>query len=117
MFIRGHLLLDSDVHRTSRLEVSSAHVLDFGGRINEAFIMVIDMPKHIEARLTSEKAALNLALGLYASNEISLGQGARIAKLSVPEFMKELGQRKIPAHYRVEDLEQDLKSIEKYFKK
>lgn len=79
--------------------------------------MVIEMPEQIEARLTPEKAALNLALGLYASNEISLGQGARIAKLSVSEFMKALGQRKIAAHYGIEDLEQDLKSIEKYFKK
>ena len=79
--------------------------------------MVIDMPEQIEARLTPEMAALNLALGLYSSNEVSLGQGARIAKVPIAQFMKELGRRKIAIHYGVEDLEQDLKTIEKYFKK
>src|SRR5688572_4063898 len=103
-------MFDNDLHRVSRQSELRAvdagqrqHLLDFGNRINEILIMVIDLPEHIEARLTPEAGALNLAVGLYASNEISLGQGARIAKLSISEFMKELGRRKIAMHYGVED--------------
>ena len=79
--------------------------------------MVIEVPEQIEARLTPESAALNLALGLFVSNEVTLGQAARISKLSYPQFMKELGKRKIPLHYGMEELQQDLKTIETLSKK
>jgi predicted HTH domain antitoxin len=73
--------------------------------------MVIEMPEQIAARLTPEVAALNLALGLYASEEVTLEQGSRIARMSQPEFLKELGKRRIPFHYGIEEFEEDMATI------
>ena len=79
--------------------------------------MLIDVPQQIEARLTPESAALNLALGLFVSDEVTLGQAARIAKIPYAQFMKELGKRKIPIHYGVAEFEEDLTTIDRLSKK
>jgi predicted HTH domain antitoxin len=75
--------------------------------------MVIEVPEQIEARLTPEAVALNLALGLYTSREVTIGQAAGIAKISIPAFQDELGRRKIPINYGLADLETDLRTIQK----
>jgi predicted HTH domain antitoxin len=75
--------------------------------------MVIEVPEHIEARLTADGAALNFALGLYASDEVTLEQGADIAKISQPEFLKELAKRKIPVHYGIAEFDEDLATIKR----
>ena len=43
---------------------------------------------------------------------MTLGQGAEATGQSQDEFMRELGRRKIPLHYGVEDLAQDLVTVE-----
>lgn len=66
-------------------------------------------------RVTEEELRFDLALGLYIDEKATLGQAARIAGLSTPAFLDELGKRKIPVHYGIEDLAADeatLRSLE-----
>ncbi len=75
--------------------------------------MTIALPAPLEARLTPRQAALHLAIGLFAAEEVTLGQAAEAADISQADFMRELGARKIPLHYGVEDFAADLLTIEK----
>ena len=52
-----------------------------------------------------------MALGLFRDGKATLEQAAKVAGLSIPLFMKELGKRQIPLHYDVLDLQQDLKTL------
>lgn len=63
--------------------------------------------------LTPERLRLATAVGLYASDEVTLGQAAEIAGLSQTEFLRELGRRGICVHYDVEEFEQDLQTLQK----
>ena len=74
--------------------------------------MNLTLPPDIESKLTPRNAALNLAIGLFVSEEVTLGQGARIAGLPQATFLRELGKRRIPIHYGPEELAEDLKTIE-----
>ena len=58
-------------------------------------------------RMTEEELKFDLALGLYIDEKATLGQAARIAGMSTPAFLDELGKRKIPIHYGIEDLAAD----------
>lgn len=62
--------------------------------------------------LSESEARLDIALGLFADRKATLGRAALIAGLSHAEFQKELGRRRIPIHYDVEDLEADLLTIQ-----
>ncbi len=57
--------------------------------------------------MTSEELRFVLALGLCVDEKVTLGQAARIAGMSAPAFLDELGKRKIPVHYGMEDLAAD----------
>jgi len=74
--------------------------------------MQLTLPENIEARLTPANAALHLAIGLFVTEEATLGQAAEIAGLSQAAFLKELGQRRIPIHYGPEELAEDLRLVE-----
>ncbi|MEO6750979.1 MAG: UPF0175 family protein [Chthoniobacteraceae bacterium] len=75
--------------------------------------MNIALPAPLESSLTESRAALHLAIGLYSSGEVTLGQAAEVAHLSQTQFLHELGRRKIPMNYGQEDFAQDLITIEK----
>jgi predicted HTH domain antitoxin len=74
--------------------------------------MNLALPESMEARLSPEITALHLAIGLFVSEETTLGQAAEIAGLSQSEFLRELGQRRIPIHYGIEELSEDLRTVE-----
>jgi predicted HTH domain antitoxin len=61
--------------------------------------------------LTEDQARLDLALGLFIDQRVTLGRGAEIARLPQADFLKELGQRGIPVHYDVEDFHADLRTL------
>jgi predicted HTH domain antitoxin len=61
--------------------------------------------------VTPERLLIDLAVGLYAGRRISMGRAARIAGLSQPEFLHELGRSGIPVNYDVEDFEADLRTL------
>jgi len=62
-------------------------------------------------KLTEEEIRFDLALGLFIDERATLGQAARIAGMSTPSFLDELGKRKIPIHYGLEDLAADEATI------
>ncbi len=74
--------------------------------------MLLTLPDHFEARLSPQSTALHLAIGLFVSDESTLGQAAEVAGLSQAAFLRELGQRRIPIHYGREELAADLQSVE-----
>ena len=62
--------------------------------------------------LTERDAMVDIAIGFYKREQVSLGRAAEIAGLSSSEFLAELGRRRIPINYRTEDLERDLETLE-----
>lgn len=74
--------------------------------------MNIALPEALESRLTPVQTALHLAIGLFVAEEATLGQAAEVAGLSQSEFLRELGRRKIPLHYGVEEFSRDLATLE-----
>ncbi len=74
--------------------------------------MKITLPESIKARLSPESTALHLAIGLFVSEEATLGQAAEVAGLSQAKFLRELGKRRIPIHYGAEELSEDLRAVE-----
>lgn len=74
--------------------------------------MQLTLPEAVETRLSPREASLHLAIGLFVSEEVTLGQAAEIAGLTQTAFLKELGHRRIPIHYGMEELAEDLRTIE-----
>ena len=52
---------------------------------------------------------IELACRFYASGWLTLGQGARMAKLDQYAFGVQLAERNIPRHYSLEDMDADLR--------
>ncbi len=73
--------------------------------------MNVSLPKQIEERLTPQTAALQLAIGMFVSEEATLGQAAEIAGMTQAAFLRELGQRRIPIHYGAAELMEDLQTV------
>ena len=63
--------------------------------------------------LSEPQFKLELAIHLYAINVFTLGQASLFCDISQAEMMEQLGSRKIPVHYTVEDLDYDYKNIVK----
>jgi len=61
--------------------------------------------------LNEKDLLLHLALGLFIDDKVSLGSAARIAGMSVPAFIDELGKRKIPIQYGAEELASDARTL------
>ena len=64
-----------------------------------------------DAQITEEELRFDLALGLFIDDKATLGQAARLAGMSGPAFLDELGKRKLPVHYGIQDLEADIETI------
>ena len=61
--------------------------------------------------VTIRSERLAFAIGLYKREQVSLGRAAEISGLSSPEFLNELGRRRIPINYEAEDLRLDLDTL------
>ncbi|HWF20210.1 MAG TPA: UPF0175 family protein [Verrucomicrobiae bacterium] len=61
--------------------------------------------------LTESQALLDLAVGLFTEQRVTLARAAQIARVTQMDFQKELGKRGIPIHYDVEDLQSDLRNL------
>ena len=64
------------------------------------------------ARLTVDEVKLELAVSLYASGRLSSGKARELAGMSLREFRQVLTARRIPVHYGVDDLEDDVETLE-----
>jgi predicted HTH domain antitoxin len=74
--------------------------------------MELTLPAPLDERLSPSDAALHLAIGLFVSEEVTLGQAAKIAGLAQADFLRELGRRQIPLHYGDAELDEDLAVVE-----
>ena len=74
--------------------------------------MELTLPHPLAARMSPKDAALHLAIGLFVTEEATLGQAAETAGLSQANFLRELGRRRIPIHYGPEELASDLRKVE-----
>ena len=70
--------------------------------------MIVPLPANLEDQFTTEEMRLQLALGMYIDQRVTLGQGAQVAGLSQSEFLHELGRRQIPVHYDDADFREDI---------
>ncbi|HEY2736938.1 MAG TPA: UPF0175 family protein [Thermoanaerobaculia bacterium] len=73
----------------------------------------LEIPQDVldSARLTAGEALLELAVHLYEQGRLSIGKAHELAGLSLWEFRQLLGFSKIPPHFSIEDLEQDLETL------
>jgi predicted HTH domain antitoxin len=74
--------------------------------------MELTLPKPWDERLSPQKVALHLAIGLFVTQEATLGQAAQTAGLSQTDFLRELGRHQIPIHYSLDELAEDLKTVD-----
>ena len=74
--------------------------------------MELTLPKPLDKRISQQDAALHLAFGLFVTEEATLGQAAQTAGLSQAAFLRELGRRRIPIHYGLDELAADLQAVE-----
>jgi predicted HTH domain antitoxin len=74
--------------------------------------MELTLPMPLTDRLSYMDVALHLAIGLFVTEEATLGQAANVSGLSQTAFLRELGRRQIPIHYGPEELAADLKTVE-----
>jgi len=73
--------------------------------------MELPLPAPLAQRLSTQDAALHLAIGLFVTEEATLGQ-AQVAGLSQSDFLRELGRRRIPIHYGPDEWAADLQAVE-----
>jgi len=63
--------------------------------------------------LTEKELLLKIAIELFKEEKVTLAEGSEIARLHQLQFQKELAKRKIPIHYGIEELEEDLKTLDR----
>ena len=75
--------------------------------------MTIELPDaEIESlHLTEKQARLELAVGLYAGREVTLGRAARIAGTTYAAFMQEIAKRGICISYTQQDALDDIRQL------
>ena len=76
-------------------------------------MLMIELPDmDIESlHLTPEQARLELAVGMYAGREVTLGRAARIAGMTYAAFMQEIGKRGICISYTDKDALEDIREL------
>ena len=65
--------------------------------------------------LNERDAVVDIAIGLYKREQVSLGRAAEVAGLSSVAFLAELGHRRIPINYSVADLKSDIAALNEKF--
>ncbi len=58
--------------------------------------------------LDEHDAVVDIAIGLYKRQAVSLGRAAEIAGISSVDLLAELGRRHIPINYGVDELRKDV---------
>ncbi len=61
--------------------------------------------------LSEEELRMELAIALYAAKKISFGKARKLADIDWYTFRGILTERGIPAHYDIEDFEQDMETL------
>lgn len=76
--------------------------------------MTLSLPDDVfrSLLLSEQEILLELAIALYAAKKISFGNARRIAQLDWYRFRQILADRDIPAHYDLEQFEEDLRNLD-----
>ena len=61
--------------------------------------------------LTEAELKIELAVALFARERLTLGQAALLAGLPQIDFQRVLASRRIPLHYGLEAMEEDLQRV------
>ncbi len=64
------------------------------------------------ANIKPDELLIELAVYLYDKGRYSMGKAKNLAGLDLISFQKELAKRNVYIKYGIEDLEQDLKTLE-----
>jgi len=72
----------------------------------------LNLPKTLIEEISENELRLYLAMMLYKERKISIGQAAKLAGLTLSDFMYELGKHKIGfTNITEEELEEELRRI------
>ena len=76
-------------------------------------VNTLEVPQDIldTARLTIDDLKVEMAVYLYAQGRLSIGKARELADMSLWEFRQLLASRRIPPHYDVADLDEDVKTL------
>lgn len=64
-----------------------------------------------KAQITAEELVIEIAVHLYETGRLSMGQARNLAELDQISFQKELAKRDVSIMYDVPDLETDLENL------
>ena len=64
-----------------------------------------------KAEITAQELAIEIAVHLYDTGRLSMGQTRNLAQLDQLSFQKELAKRDVYIKYDIEDLETDLANL------
>jgi len=78
-----------------------------------SIISVLEIPQDIldSARLTVSDLKVEMAVHLYAQGRLSIGKASELAGMALWEFRQLLASRRIPPHYDVADLDEDVATL------
>lgn len=65
--------------------------------------------------LTEREARIDFAVGLYADGKVSLGKAAEVGGIHQQELQHELSRRRIPLNFSVDDLREDVATLDRLF--
>jgi predicted HTH domain antitoxin len=85
-------------------------VLPLAGRALIVCSVTLTIPseKLGDLHVTEKDALVDIAIGLYKREEVSLGRAAEVAGISSVQLLDELGRRHIPINYGPDDLQADM---------
>ena len=77
-------------------------------------VHILEIPQDIldTTRLTVDELRLELAIALYAEGRLPIGKARELAEMTLWEFRQVLATRHIPPHYDVDDLDEDLATLQ-----
>jgi predicted HTH domain antitoxin len=63
------------------------------------------------AHLTVDELRVEMAVYLYAQGRLSIGKARELAEMTLWEFRQLLASRRIPPHYDVKELDEDIATL------
>jgi predicted HTH domain antitoxin len=73
----------------------------------------LEIPADIldSARLTLDELKVEVAVSLYAQGRLSIGKARELAEMSLWQFRQVLAARQISPHFDVDDLAEDINTL------
>lgn len=77
-------------------------------------VSVVEVPQDVldSARLTVDELKVEIAVYLYAQGRLSIGKARQLAGMALWEFRQLLASRRIAPHYGVDELDEDVSTLQ-----